>query len=208
MRLTWNRLAVFVVALIAVAPVLAQPGGPGGPGGGRFQLDLSSLLQNKSVQEELKLTEEQTAKVKDLVDGIRKKVQEATSKIAAETIKGGNVLTAAQVKRLMQIEVQQLGVNALARESIQKELGLSDGQVTKIKGEMEGMTKSLADLRKDVGKDFKNFKKMQEEGAKIRTATEEKLSEILTDTQKTKFLEMIGEKFELKMGRPGFGGGN
>lgn len=205
MRLTWNRLAVFVVAMIAVAPVLAQPGGPGG---GRFQLDLTNLLQNKSVQEELKLTEEQTAKVKDLVDSIRKKVQEATSKIAAETIKGGNVLTEAQVKRLMQIEVQQLGVNALARESIQKELGLSDAQVTKIKGEMEGMTKSLTDLRKDIGKDFKNFKKMQEEGAKIRTATEEKLSGILTDSQKTKFLEMIGEKFELKTGRPGFGGGN
>ena len=156
MRMTWNRLAVLAVTLIAVAPVLAQPGGGFGRGG----IDLPGLLQNKSVLDELKLTEEQTAKVKDLVESIRTKVREASAKIAEETIKGDKVLTAGQLKRLLQIEVQQLGVNALAKASIQKELGLSDAQVSKIKGEMEGMTKSLTDLRKEIGKDFKNFKKM------------------------------------------------
>lgn len=219
MRLSWNRLAVLMVGLLVAVPALAQrqPGG----GFGRQQLSLSALLQNKSVQEELKLTEDQVSKLKTVSDGIRdkfkeemdkakegkdfkafgeifKKINDATTE--AVTKEAGTLLKPEQLQRIKQIEVQVQGVSALTKEDVQKELKLSEDQVGKIKGLLEDMNKDIQDAGKEAGKDFK---KRQEATTKIRTATQEKITEILSETQQKSWKDMTGEKFELKFGRPG-----
>jgi len=217
MRLSWNRLALLVVGLVAVTPVLAQFG----QGGFGRPTDLAGLLQNKSVQEELKLTEEQTGKVKGVVDGVREKFKEEFAKLKeskdfkafgeinkkvteatteAITKEADKLLKPEQMKRLKQIQVQVLGLRVFTTDEFATALKMTDDQKTKVKGLVEDMTKDIADARKEAGKDFK---KIGELTTKITTAATEKANELLTDTQKTKLKEMSGEKFELKVGRPG-----
>src|SRR5689334_19038493 len=94
----WKTALVLSFSLLAVGPALAQgekKGGPpggfpfGGGMGGRGAQDPAALLNNPSVQKELKLSEDQ-----------QKKVPEAVMKALKE------VLEPDQVKRLKQIQLQ------------------------------------------------------------------------------------------------------
>src|SRR5262249_16738353 len=161
-----RRFAVRFLAacpLVLVAPVLfaQQPGaglfGLGGQRGTPF------LLANKSVQEELKMTLEQVGKYekvsRDLVEknkakmeelfksGDKEKMAEAFKTIQEDANKAADAFVAdnlkpEQVKRLKQIELQQSGARAFAREDVRKSLNLTDKQDEQIK--------SLADeVRRD-----------------------------------------------------------
>src|SRR5262249_38519459 len=145
-------LACGIAALMAI-PAAAQPG-PGGRGGG-----LGMLLRNKSVQQELKLNDDQVKKLdaaltkvrdahKDEFDKLRdmkedertaffKKLNEENMKAASDT------LNADQIKRLKQIQVQQDGLRAFSDADVQKALNLKDDQKDKIKTISE-------DARKDI----------------------------------------------------------
>lgn len=218
MRLSFNRMALLLVGLIAVSPVLAQFGQGGF---GARPTDLAALLQNKSVQEELKLDEATVAKVKTITDGVREKFKEELEKLGKMDFKArfeiqGKIATASgeaitkeadkllkpeQLKRLKQIQVQQLGLRVFTTDEYATALKLTDDQKTKVKGLVEDMTKDLTDARKEAGKDFK---KIGELTTKITAAATDKASELLNDTQKTKLKELTGDKFELKLGgRPG-----
>src|SRR5262245_12935324 len=114
MRVSKMILVVAVAALLAM-PAAAQP--PFGRGGGRGGAGM--LLGNPGVQKELKLSEEQTKKVQELVTkngekmreafqgGDQEKTQEVMKEIAAETDKFIKAtLNADQQKRLKQIQRQ------------------------------------------------------------------------------------------------------
>lgn len=213
-RLAQITLAAAIVAM-AVSPALAQERQrqrqgqrpQGGFGGGML-----FLLTQKSVQDELKLSDEQVKKVKDLQEKQRESFQglrdlsqeerqkkmreqgEATQKAVAE------ILKPAQLKRGRQIALQQQGARALGNEEVAKALNITDEQKQKIR---DIQTKSREEMR-GLGRDEDARTKRQE----LTKATNEKVMGVLTSEQKTKLKELQGEPFTGKIERPQFGGGN
>jgi hypothetical protein len=213
-------VSLAAMALLA-APALAQPRtGFGGP---------LSLLTNKSVQEELKITDEQKKKVdeasKKLTELRTEKMKEAgitrenmrekrdemakiTKALNAEGDKSlSSVLDEKQTKRFKQIRLQQSGLRAFSTEEVETALKLSDDQKKKIKETVDGLTKEMEDARKEAGMDFA---KLREIFTKQREKEKEALGKVaatLSSAQKKTWKDMTGETFEVKFDRPRPGGG-
>lgn len=208
-----NRFSLRLLAVVAVAvfvsPLLAQPGGRGfGP------LGIAGLLANKSVQEELKLSDEQQEKLKKAVEEVnakfkddlaaagmdREKRQKVRGEINTAIAKtAGDILKPEQLKRVKQIEAQVAGVRAFAIERIQKELKLTDKQQEKIKELGETLRKDREEIFKDIGTDRE---KRQEATKKMLAKNKEALEKIsseLTDEQKKTWKELTGAPFEIKI---------
>jgi len=201
-------VAVVVAGLIVWATSSATAQRPGGFGAGRGAGSLF-LLTQKSVQEELKMSEEQTKKVtemqekqrenfkggKDLSKEERMKKFEETAKANEKAI--GEILKPEQTKRLKQITLQQAGSRAFSDPDVVSALKITDEQKEKLKTIQEDLRKEMTDLGKDGGRE-----KFQE----IRKKGEEKALGVLTDTQKKEFKDLTGEPFKGKIefqGRPG-----
>jgi hypothetical protein len=207
-------LMLAVLAALLVAPVLAQQ--PGFRGFGGFG-DLQ-LLNNKSVQEELKLTDKQ----KEAVSEIQKKqremfggggkgkfdkekfqeVMEATNK-AVDKFKEG--MKAEQKTRLQQIKYQVMGVGAFLNEDVQKVLKLTNKQKDEFKEITDETQKDARELRVAAGRDAE---KQAEAGKKIAKLTKEatdKIMKSLDDNQKKAYKELLGAPFDYKPEPFGFG---
>jgi Spy/CpxP family protein refolding chaperone len=204
-------LTVGLAALLA-APALAQP--PGGGRGGRGPG--MNLLQNKSVQEELKLTKEQIDKSKKVSDDIRAKYdedfkkaremsqeerQEFFKKVGDETNKElSTILSADQQKRYKQIQLQTqsrfMGAGVLLSPDVEKGIKLTDEQKGKIKTIVDDAAKEVKDLRESGGQPgpefFQKIQAVNKEGM-------EKASATLTEDQKKAWKEMLGAAFEIKI---------
>jgi hypothetical protein len=184
-----RSLVKVVAALAAVAvlasPVMAQRGGPRGfgPRGGGVESFLR-LLQNKSVQEELKIEKSDVDKVPDAL-------MEAL----------GKALKKDQLKRLKEIELQQRGSRAFYDAKIQKALKITEDQ-----------KKELDTIQKDAAKEMRelfqggNFREAREKMVKLNKETTKKVMAVLKADQKKAWKAMIGEPFEIKYERP-MGGG-
>ena len=203
-RLGW--LALLLCGAIGFSTAaMAQPG-PGGPpgrgfGGGGFgpmmggmggMASPTMLLNADAVAKELKLTDDQKAKIRQINEKAQATMREAFEGLAdlspeerqekmaglrekmqnqrKETNKALEaVLTEDQAKRLKEVFIQVLGEQSLRNPEVQAALGLSDDQKAKIRS----------------------------------------ILEILTDDQKAAFAKMKGEKFDvnsIRMGGPGMGG--
>jgi Spy/CpxP family protein refolding chaperone len=154
------------LALLLAGPALAQRGQGGGGGRGGFGGGPGNLIQNQSVQKELKLTDEQIQKVKDATQSInekfrderaglrnlqgderREKGQELGKKIAAETNQAlASILKPEQQKRLKEITLQRDGPRAFNTEDVQKSLKLTDEQKDKIKTINEDAAKDMREI--------------------------------------------------------------
>jgi|SRR5262245_51353266 len=160
------------------------------------------LLRQKSVQKELKLS-----------DDVVKKVMEFTSKESEEYGKGLKLaarernakfneleaankkflednLSAEQRKRLEQITLQVTGLHQVTRPEVIKALNLTDEQVAKFKDLQKEARKSVEEIITSTERAGKN-----EKLAKHREETQKKILEILTEEQKTKAKEIVGERF-------------
>lgn len=182
------------------------------PGMGGFKQSPITLIMNKSVQEELKLTEEQIkaftegqkeafklmpkfdpsdlAKLKELkpeeiqakMAEMMKPINEANEKLLAKTLKPE------QSKRLNQIVRQQAGIQAFTQEDVQKELGLTDDQKKKIKGILDDLTEDVAELSrpsnkdKEKGKGGFGFPRLSPEAREKIAKLREKAKESILDT--------------------------
>ena len=207
-------LAFGIVALIA-APALAQQGRGGGGmfGGGGM------LLTNKSVQTEIKATEDQKSKLTALADDMRTKATEAREaakdlsqeerqakmrelmpKMQADMDKAlTDVLKPEQLKRIHEIQVQTAGAMGLTMGRVGDKLKLTDDQKQKIR-----------DLNQEVGQQMREiFQSAQDdrEGAMkkmtaLRKETLEKALKVLTADQKKAYDGLAGKPFELKMEPP------
>jgi Spy/CpxP family protein refolding chaperone len=216
-KLWWSALTLAIVVL-AAAPALAQPprGGPGGRGGFGFGGGPLFLLTQKSVQEELKLSEEQIKKVTQLNEkqresrgGFRDLSREEREKKMAEQAKETNkaladILKPEQLKRVKQIGWQQRGIGAIGSPEVAEALKLTSEQKDKIKSILEDASKARRELFTNRGGDREEARKKGEE---IRKNTNEKLTGVLTAEQKTKWKEMLGEPFKGEIRRPEFPGG-
>jgi hypothetical protein len=177
---TLSRLLLTVgVAVLLAAPLFAQnqPGGRRGQGGGRGGFGgggVTFLINNKSVQEELKLSEEDAKKAKDAADEVAKKhaddnkgldrmkeedrakMAENRQIVAKEELKAVNdVLKPDQAKRLKEIMLQQsfrtTGPAALLGADLQASLKLADDQKEKIKSIADDFTKERQQVMQEAG---------------------------------------------------------
>jgi hypothetical protein len=148
-------------------------------------------------------------------DEQRKEMAEKRAKLdedARKAIEG--VLNEDQVKRLSQINFQMMGVNAYTNKQVEVALKLTDDQKEKIKGIVEGYTKDAGELRRSgpmvqrgqqpSEEDLKKRAEIQKKVQALATETDDKVSEKLTDEQKTSWKAMKGEKFDVSklMQRP------
>jgi Spy/CpxP family protein refolding chaperone len=174
--------ALFVVAAVIV--VEAQQ-----PGGFRFgsQSLYVTVLNNKALQEELKVTATQKEKFKAIAEknaeenkkrfeeygpkfkdaaGDMDKLKEIGTSMQKESQKANEevrkkveeLLSDDQKKRISQIERQQGGVRAFLKEENAKALSLTDDQKGKIKGIVDEYQKDVQDVMKSSGGSFKDGK--------------------------------------------------
>lgn len=213
MRNLCKVLVVLAVLAILATPAFAQerprPGFGGFGGGGQV-----FLLQQKSVQAELKLTDEQIKKVAEIKtpnprdfqnvprEEIRKKMEEAAK---ANEKAVADILKPEQAKRLKQISLQQQGAQALNDAEVAKAVNLTDEQKQKIQAIQEDSFKTMRELFQPGGGGFneETRKKMED----LRKTSNEKVMNLLTAEQKTKLKELTGEPFTGKIEPPRRPGG-
>jgi hypothetical protein len=181
-----KTVSLFAVALVALALVtsttMAQQrqrgGGFGGPG---------MYLSAKSVQEELKLSEDDAKKVNDALRGIDRMATpeeraEKTKKILTDNLKED------QIKRLNQIMWQRGGLGtALRSEEVQTALKLDDKQKESIKTIQDDTQKKIRDLGQGADR---------EKVAEIRKKAADDTTAVLTDDQKKTWKDLQGAEFK------------
>jgi hypothetical protein len=219
MRLLVKSSLVLGLALLLAAPALAQnPRGQGqrqgrGPGGGSG--GVGGLLQNESVQKELKIEtaeaeklkaavqkvydahKDDLAKVREITDQAerRQKNQELGKTISDETLKAvSDILTADQLKRFKQIQLQQSGVQAFTQPEVQTALKLTDEQKDAIKTITEDAAKQRRDLTQGGGgRGQGNAEKM----VAIRKESLDRAQKLLTPDQKKTWKDLTGDAFTI-----------
>jgi Spy/CpxP family protein refolding chaperone len=220
-----RRLAVLCLAVAVVALAAPDVRAQGRKGGGRFGRGggfgpLALAATQKSVQEELKLSEEQVTKLKDAAEqqrgsfkGFKDLSKEERQQKAAERAKAADkalagILNPNQYKRLKQISLQLRGADALADPTVAEAIKLSDDQKEKIKTIREEARNEMRTLFKSDDKEA-----ARQKIADLRKATQHKVLGVLTDEQKTTWKEMTGAPFTGKITppqrrpRPGAGAG-
>lgn len=170
---------------------------------------LVGLLGMEQVREELKVTETQQEKLRDLGEKLREemrglfpdresgqdltqeqrreRMQEAMEKARKEAEKRApgiekqiaEILDKPQFKRLKQLEVQRQGVDAMVRADIIQALGLTEDQQKKVKEAIEGRNRKMQEFGEQRQAMFQGFRDMSEEE---RAKAREKM-------------EQLGEKF-------------
>ncbi len=202
--------AALCVAAVGSAQAQRPGGGGGGPGGGgQGGMNVRSLIvTSKPLQEELKVTEAQVTKFKELAEkqseamkgvvafGGDEEEQIAAMEVRLKLMKERvafikATLSAEQQKRLGQIEKQTLGSGAFTNAKVAKELAITEEQTEKIKTINTDMQKDMRELFQG-GFDADAQKKM----ATLRTETSEKIVKVLTDDQQKKWKDMTGETFD------------
>jgi Spy/CpxP family protein refolding chaperone len=201
---------VLVVGVAAVATGSAQAQRQRGQGFGAGN-SLTFLAGQKSVQEELKMTDDQVTKVKEFADKQRQggggqgnasaeerqKMREERTKAEAKAMT--DILKPEQLKRLKQISWQREGTRAVANAEVADALKLSTEQKDKVKTIQEDVRKEMAGLGRGNGGNREEARKKREE---LQKGADEKLTAVLTDEQKTKLKELTGEAFKGEIQRP------
>lgn len=198
-------VAAGMVLQLMVGQAFAQVGGRGGAGGASGV----TLVQQKSVQDELKLSEEQIEKLKQVGakmresfgggggggdrEEARKKFEEARQ--AAEKDMNG-ILSADQSKRLKEITLQQTGPLALARPEVAKEVGLSDDQQAKVKEITDAFMSEMRGQFQAGGGGGGDREEARKKMATLRKDTGDKVLAVLKDDQKKAWEKLVGEPFK------------
>jgi Spy/CpxP family protein refolding chaperone len=160
------------------------------------------LLRQKSVQDDLKITEAQSRKIHAFADKQWKKVQtlrnssederdrefEAMAKANQEFLQ--NTLMPQQQKRLNEIAMQVAGLLWVMRSDVATSLNLTDEQKQKIRQlHREAHKEAQEALRSNNGT------VEAEKSREMRQSNRKRLMSVLTDEQKAKWREMTGTPF-------------
>lgn len=235
------RIRYMVAGLLAAGMVAVLQAQPGGGFGGRFGGGSSPtrLVANKSVQEDLKLSEDQVKKLADwgkefqtkraeimkekgvdfggpgkggaggfkIDEETMAKMAAATAAVNTEAYKQlGDILKKEQIDRLRQIARQDMGLNAFSDADTATALKLTDSQKTSVKGLTGDFQKESREIRAEAGKGGGNKGKggfggfnpeTQKKIAKVEKEYVGKAVDLLTDTQKKSWKELIGTEFDL-----------
>ncbi len=199
----------------------AFPGGGFGFGGG----GPVGLLNSKLVKAEIKLTDEQDAKLKDVAKSVGDKAKDAFAKLKdlpreevrakmaevnAEVSKAaykelGEVLKAEQVDRLKQIGVQVAGVSAYRLAEVEAALKLTDDQKAKIKDTLDEYRKDQQELRQELGltgfgppRDKEKAAEFEKKNAALVKEATDAIVGALKEDQKAAWKTLTGEPFDVK----------
>lgn len=160
---------------------------------------LTEEERTKRREEFEKLTEEERTKRFEEMD----KQRQERSKKADESIKA--LLKPEQWTRLSELRLQREGVRSWSREDVQKQLGLTEEQVAKVKTLTSAQGPDFRDLSSE-----EEIAKLREEMKARREAFDKGMAEVLTEDQKATWTKLQGTKFEFPQrggGRgPGSGG--
>ena len=214
------RNAMMTACCFGLAALISTPANAQGQGrgmmGGMGQMAGPALLSNKSVQKELKLSDEQIAKADAAGQAYMAKVREKTSglqdasaderrEIMAEVQKMAttegkkvveDVLKPEQVKRFHQISLQARGIQAMEDPEVQAKLKITSEQKDKLKSIQDDSREKMTDMREKFQGDREGMMKAMTE---MRKEVFEKAVGVLTSEQKSMWKEMTGEPFEIKM---------
>lgn len=149
--------------------------------------DRLSLLRNKKVQAELKLTKQQIAGLSGAGGGRVIPEPGDNRKIINKT------LTIAQQIRFQQIVLQQEGIMVATIGEVAKVLGLTKSQldrIYKIQGEANEKNMEIATM--DISE-----AEMKSRAAKINATVEPAVFGVLTSAQRAKWREMLGKPLAL-----------
>lgn len=210
-----GKIALTLGALVLFAlPASAQQGrrgGFGGPGGMFGRGGGMMLLMNKSVQEELKVDDDQAQKIDDLMAKNRETMQglspeerrEKMASIQAETNKAvEGILKPEQVTRLHEIQNQVGGANAMLSERNAEKLKLTDDQKTKIQDVLASSREKMQGLFGQGGGGQGNFEEARKKIQDLQAETKKEAVAVLTDDQKKTWDELSGKPFEIKYEAP------
>ncbi|HMP01831.1 MAG TPA: hypothetical protein PKC45_04940 [Gemmatales bacterium] len=207
------------IALLVTAPVLAQdPPRRGGPGQGQGRgqgMSPFGLLNEKAIQQDLGLTEDQVKKLESFTrdnrpprfepggdrEEMRARMEEFQRTSEREL---GNILNADQMKRFKQLRLQStqrtMGLGAVLRNpEVAQAIDVSDVQRESMRNMGEEMQEMMREMRENQVGPQEMMEKMQE----LRKSMDEKIEKLLTDDQKAKLKEMMGEPFKGEFPRPG-----
>ena len=161
------------------------------------------LLRQKSVQKELKLTDDDVKKIMEFTNkesgeygkALRLAEKDRTAKFnelerANKQFLEDN-LSAGQRKRLEQITLQVTGLYQLGRPEVVKALNLTEEQQTKFEEMQKEARKALEEIITATERAGKS-----EKLSKLREETSKKIMAVLTDEQKAKVREIVGEPFK------------
>jgi hypothetical protein len=200
-----------LVAMLA-GPAFAQGRGGFGRGGGG---GLAMLLGNASVQQELKLNDEQVGKAKEVSEKIggetrekfqglqdlspeerREKMVAITKETNDATIKAaGEFLKPEQITRLKQISYQARGATAFVDPEVASKLNLTDSQ----KSDIQAInTESMSQMREIFQSAQDDREGAMKKMADLRKVTMDKAAAKLNDEQQKTWKELIGVAFEVK----------
>jgi hypothetical protein len=200
MRTFWTTALMLAVPLVVTADDKKEPIYPEGT---TVKL---ILLRQKSVQDELEIDSDLAKKIKTFTDKEadefakslklgekerlkkEKELEEANAKFLTDN------LSATQRKRLDQITLQVTGLHQLSRPDVVKALELTDAQQKKIEELRADAEKQLKEIATSKDRKEKNAKY-----AKLREKTYEQVEALLTDKQKEKVKERVGERFKGKL---------
>jgi hypothetical protein len=198
MRISWKWALVLAVPTVCVAAEKSDDSMV--PDGTTLEL---VLLRQKSVQQDLKLAPEVAAKVTEFTNkesdeyGKALKLSGAERGARVDELEKANKkflednLSEAQRKRLHQIALQVTGVRQLNRPEVIKLLNLTDEQQKTFKEMQQEARKAFAEIMTSKEREGKNQKL-----AKLREALDKKIEAVLTDEQKAKAKEYVGEPFK------------
>ena len=153
-----------------------------------------AIAQREEIVAELKLTEEQTAKLTELQAAARggfqslQAVPEAERPAAMKTMREeqeqavSKVLDAPQFARLLQLTWRETGLASVERDDIAKSLGLSDEQREKLRPILADRQSGQRALREAS----------PEEAAQKRQAWDDQLRAVLTEEQAKQWEELLG----------------
>jgi hypothetical protein len=178
------------------------------------------LLLNDSVQKEIKLSDEQTLRAKEIIRAVRlkhraemeeyrklpppqgsEKLMEAMDALSRETLeKLTGVLQPEQIKRIKQIKVQSDGLRAFLRSDVVKELNLTNEQ-------KEQIGKIQEELNQECQQAFQvgargNYQEALDRMAKHRREAVQKAVKQLSAGQTKVWKELTGEPFQIKYDSP------
>ncbi|HEX3997411.1 MAG TPA: hypothetical protein VHX65_02560 [Pirellulales bacterium] len=227
----------FFVGRMLVAQDKAEKSGRdrgGFRGANNYGLGKLTLLQNKDVQKDLELTDEQKttldkfaedmhSEMRTQLEGLRDLSREERQAKIAELApklkerekevekKLEEVLKTEQRDRLGQIELQARRVGVFGQKEVAEALDLTDEEKQKIK-----------DLRDKMGSEMREMfqagrgagtpgaggpsEEVREKIKKLNDETMDKAKEVLSSEQREKLDKMLGKKFEGDLPQMGFGG--
>ena len=161
------------------------------------------LLRQKSVQKELKLTDDDVKKIMEFTNkesdeyGKALKLGANERKAKVDELEAANKkflednLSEEQRKRLAQITLQVTGLYQLGRPEVVKALNLTEEQQNKFEDLQKETRKALEEIITSTERAGKN-----EKLAKFREEVNKKIMAVLTDEQKAKVREIVGEPFK------------